>query len=1134
MRIASGALLFSPSDLISFMESPFASHMERRRLADRSVSSLIDPEDPLLNSLRKRGYDHEEGFLSFLKSGDRTVTEISRASNDEMLAQTRQALSDGPDVIAQAFLELDDFSGFADFLVKVPGCSKLGDYHYEVWDTKLSRKMKPYFAIQLCCYAEMLENEQGRRPENVAIVLGDNKTSHLRVADYFGYYRNLKASFVEYHKCWKADKAPDPAENVSHGRWSQYARKLLNNKRHLSLVAGISRTWIKRLETAGIMTIDELANVEAGTVPKLNKYVLERLISQAELQIASEGQERPLYEVIAHEGGRALGLALLPPHSDMDVFFDIEGYPLIDGGLEYLWGATFFMTNGDRSFRDFWAHDPDKEKQAFTNFIDWIYERWTNDPSMHVFHYASYEVTALRRLMGRYGVREHEVDTLLRNEVFVDLYNIVRNGVRVGEPAYSIKNIEHLYREKRDTDVSSGGESVVVYEEWRGNPDGATWEASPALEAIRNYNIDDCNSTQELAQWLRAEQEANGIDYIVRSPEDTTSQPEEETSTTLLRDKLLKLSEQEQNIGKRSVHCNLAWLLEFHNRENKPTWWRLFDRLGLSEAELHEDMDCLVGLRRTDREPFLPAPRARNSAFEYSFDANQPFKGQARSFYVLGETKLKVKCIEYDPESGNICIQSATELPDRISLIPDEYVSPAPIPGAVERATLHMMETDFSPSAVTDFLFRKQPRFVVDRGERIVDEQLGKGDFLNSVVTAANTLDNSYLCIQGPPGSGKTFTARHIIADLLAKGKRVGISSNSHKAIINLMSGVADHLLEHGIEASLIKVGGGDEDPIFAKPNVKYQSNARACENELGQTALCIGGTAWLFCNDTMSPETGFEPLDFLFVDEAGQVSLANFVGMSGSARNLVLMGDQMQLSQPSQGSHPEDSGRSVLEYLLQDSATIAPDMGIFLPRTYRMHPNICSLISNQVYDGRLHSDDSTSKHLINVPDDILPIKAGIHFVPVHHTGNTQGSEEEVKVILELAAKLVKCSYWPKATGEEKRVISLADILFIAPYNYQVNLLRAALGAEARVGSVDRFQGQEAPIVILSMCASDASESPRGIDFLFSKNRLNVAISRAESLTIVVGSPQLASTPVSNLRQMELINFFAEVVSRSN
>jgi superfamily I DNA and/or RNA helicase len=200
------------------------------------------------------------------------------------------------------------------------------------------------------------------------------------------------------------------------------------------------------------------------------------------------------------------------------------------------------------------------------------------------------------------------------------------------------------------------------------------------------------------------------------------------------------------------------------------------------------------------------------------------------------------------------------------------------------------------------------------------------------------------------------------------------------------------------------------------------------------------------------------------------------------------------------------------------------------LPRTYRMHPNVCSLISNQVYDGRLHSDDSTSKHLINVADDILPLKAGIHFVPVNHAGNTQGSEEEVKVIQELAAKLVGCSYWPKATGEEKRMTSLADILFIAPYNYQVNLLRAALGAEARVGSVDRFQGQEAPIVILSMCASDASESPRGIDFLFSKNRLNVAISRAQALAIVVGSAQLASTPVSNLRQMELVNFFTEIV----
>jgi len=343
---------------------------------------------------------------------------------------------------------------------------------------------------------------------------------------------------------------------------------------------------------------------------------------------------------------------------------------------------------------------------------------------MHIYHYASYEVTALRRLMGRYGVREHEVDTLLRNEVFVDLYKIVRHGILVGEPSYSIKNVEHIYRGRRDTDVASGSESVVVYEEWRTNPDGITWEVSPVLKAIRNYNIDDCDSTQELAEWLRSEQSANGIEYVGDTPDESVQEAEEETEVTRLRDKLLEMAELELDGGKQSVLRNLAWLLEFHKRENKPTWWRLFDRLGLTEVDLHDDMDCLIGIQRTAREPFLPSARARNKVYEYSFDPNQPFKGQARSFYVLGEDNVRVSCFAYEPGEGHICLQSKTEPGDRLSLIPDEYVNPSPIPGAVQDVITQLLESDFAPCVIADFLFREKPRFTVGTRAPIVAADL--------------------------------------------------------------------------------------------------------------------------------------------------------------------------------------------------------------------------------------------------------------------------------------------------------------------------------------------------------------------------------------------------------------------------
>ncbi len=486
--------------------------------------------------------------------------------------------------------------------------------------------------------------------------------------------------------------------------------------------------------------------------------------------------------------------------------------------------------------------------------------------------------------------------------------------------------------------------------------------------------------------------------------------------------------------------------------------------------------------------------------------------------------------IYIDQDVGLVGLQSKEAPSTRLSLVPDQFVRPAPIPDAIQDVIEQLIESDFALSAIVDFLFRKQPRFTDGPKNPIVEFDLSGDAFIDSIVSAATQLDGSYLCIQGPPGAGKTYTARHIIGDLIAKGKRIGISSNSHKAIINLMDGVADHLLENNIEGQLIKVGGDAEDPVFDKQNVNFRKDAKACGNELNSSALCIGGTAWLFCNALLTEEQGVEIFDYLFIDEAGQVSIANLVGMSRIANNIILMGDQMQLGQPTQGSHPDESGQSILEYLLEDQATIPPSMGVFLPKTYRMHPDVCRLISDQVYDGRLNSAEDTIRHNVAVSSEALPIQHGVHFVPVSHEGNTQGSEEEVEVIKSLAKKLIGIPYWPEKEGGDNRSIGWSDILFVAPYNYQVNLLKSALDTEARVGSVDKFQGQEAPIVFVSMCASDASESPRGIDFLFSKNRLNVAISRAQALAIVVGSPSLATTPVSNLRQMELVNFYSEIV----
>lgn len=287
---------------------------------------------------------------------------------------------------------------------------------------------------------------------------------------------------------------------------------------------------------------------------------------------------------------------------------------------------------------------------------------------------------------------------------------------------------------------------------------------------------------------------------------------------------------------------------------------------------------------------------------------------------------------------------------------------------------------------------------------------------------------------------------------------------------------------------------------------------------------------AFVSCRNTLGV-TSNSRLDYLLVDEAGQVSVANLIGMVPTARNLVLIGDQMQLGQPIQGFHPGESGGSILEYLLQDNATIPEEMGVFLGTTWRLHPALCAFISATVYDGRLRAATQTRHRVVKVPPSARRVtkEAGLLFVPVDHLGNTQGSEEEVAIIEELVRELIGREV-TDVRGHVRKRLGLEDILFVAPYNLQVRKLSAALGPQARVGSVDKFQGQEASVVIISMCSSDGESSPRGLEFVLNKNRLNVALSRAQSLAIVVGSPRLATSRCTSLPQMTLLNLFCRLM----
>ncbi len=382
-------------------------------------------------------------------------------------------------------------------------------------------------------------------------------------------------------------------------------------------------------------------------------------------------------------------------------------------------------------------------------------------------------------------------------------------------------------------------------------------------------------------------------------------------------------------------------------------------------------------------------------------------------------------------------------------------------------------------------------------------------------------LYDSHLFVQGPPGSGKTWRGGQYVVDLLVTGKRVGVAAPTHQAIHNMLKWVEDFAAEDRVSFSgLKKSSAGQDETVWTSAHITSDSNNAAFENA-GDDIQLLAGTSWLFAREGMQ-----DKLDYLFIDEAGQISLADALAMGQAARNVVLLGDPLQLAQVSQGVHPEGSGASVLEHLLGDAATIPDTRGIFLAETRRMHPDVCEFISEVVYEGRLTPIPACSLQRIDSPG---LAGTGIRYLPVDHIGNSQQSPEEAEVVAQEIERLLQGGTYVDQEGKRKP-LTPEKILVVAPYNAQVRLLRQKVPAGVQVGTVDRFQGREEPIVFFSMATSSGEDLPRNLEFLFSRNRLNVAISRAQALAVLVASPKLLEINCHTVDQMRLVNALCRLV----
>jgi superfamily I DNA and/or RNA helicase len=379
----------------------------------------------------------------------------------------------------------------------------------------------------------------------------------------------------------------------------------------------------------------------------------------------------------------------------------------------------------------------------------------------------------------------------------------------------------------------------------------------------------------------------------------------------------------------------------------------------------------------------------------------------------------------------------------------------------------------------------------------------------------AVALDHSVLAVQGPPGTGKTHTGAALIAELVAAGQRVGVTAFSKAAIENLLRKVAtDHP-----EVRILSKNERPDEPLVI-PGVTYDAKAKDWDP---QRFDVFGGTTWLFASPTLVEQLAF---DVLIIDEAGQMGLADALAAMSSARSVILLGDPLQLAQVSVATHPVDSGVSCLEHLLDGAATMPPDRGVFLETTRRMHPSITRFLSEQIYDDRLVSHPDCEQRTLDGA-------AGIRWIEVEHTGCTVESAEEADAVRDLIASLVGRTL--VGTDGTIRPLASSDVMVVAPFNRQVRRLRQTLAASpatagTRVGTVDKFQGQEKPVVIFSMTASSGEDLTRGIDFLFSRNRLNVAVSRAQTLAYVVCTDALLDTRAKDVETMQLIGTLCALV----
>ena len=1150
----SGKLVFSASDLAVASECQWA---QVRRI-DKSLGHDIEvpkDNDPMLVRAGELGGVHELKQLeSYRAQFPGAVVEIerpdykdkSRSMEQQMLelsAKTLEALKSKAPVVFQATFYDGEFQGFADFLVLTP------EGQYAVYDTKLARKAKITALIQLAAYAHQLKLNQIPTSSKVHLILGDQSITTHNLEDIMPTYLLRRKKMQKLIAARQANKAAGGSAAAWNEAGFEACGRCVVCEPHvesnddLLLIAGMRSDQRAKLMAAGIPTLRALAESAPERIPGFNQQSYLKTCGQARLQLKTRfklDSKTPEHELVY-----PTGLEALPEPSPGDIFFDFEGDPLYQEGriwnLDYLFGYV----DATGKFEPIWAHNLQEEKLALIKFVNMLKARLEQYPDMHVYHYASYEKTHLLSLAARHGYAEDFIDDLLRNSTLVDLYPIVKKSLVIGAASYSLKKLEPIFMpEKERMGVSTAVDSVVEYANYCAlKLNNETKEAEKKLADIEQYNAYDCKATLGLRNWLVSLARDKSIELkgsrSLEVPEED-DKPQDPLFTSLMA--LIEDTPPLERTQDQMAVALTAAAIDFHRREKKSFWWAHYDRL-ISPIEDWSDTRDVYAVNSVEVERDWHTEGKQKLARRHLRIHAAPGPGsklieKAQMFLAYPEyctnlvetpspgNRIPVSCSILEIIDGSTFIVQETvgatgvehdHLPEAVT--PGSPPNTSKIEFAIREWGQKVLETypNLHPDPALDILRRRSP-FAAPL-EAIESETAAK-----EIAKTLLGMNGGTLAVQGPPGSGKSFNGGKVIADLVMNhGWKVGVISQGHETIENLLRSVA----KAGLPSALIGKGVRSDQNV---PEVAEQESTTWTPlkkdgyagfiQELD--AYVVGGTVW---DLTHSGRVLPGSLDLLVIDEAGQFSLANTIAASTSAKRMLLLGDPQQLPQVTQGTHPEPIDGSALGWLAGEEEVMPAEFGYFLPASWRMNEAVCAVVSENFYDSKLGSSAD--------PRSLEGIAEGFYPIAIQHSGNATESVEEADKIVELVRDLL-----PRTWIEDGASVTLKDaeenIIVVAPYNAQVQLIRSKLDAagfhDIPVGTVDKFQGKEAAVAIVSMTASSSLEVPRGLEFLFMPNRLNVAISRAKWAAYLVYSPGLLDYKPTNVDNLRLLSKFVNLV----